>query len=189
MNVKKSLERKIRGWFPQEPKLLGKYVQNSPNNEKKRLLIASVVMLLVLVLALAALQVPRFIEGMYPQVAIRPDDSNLTIRGVINSVEENHKAEGMGAYHVFRYYLSANISEIVWTEDNLANWINDSGNELLSVGKTVEIGYDYSDKPQLVIGQMIECKGFYQAVTDSPQSLRITIAPDISGSYLKPQIS
>jgi hypothetical protein len=148
---------------------------------KRFLLIA--VLILAVVLPLAAFQV---LERRYPQVAIRPDDSNLSIRGVINSIEENHKAEGMGAYHIFRYYLRVNISEIVWAENDLANWIN--GTNLLSVGNIVEIGYDYLDKPQIAVGQMIECKGFYEAITDTPQSLRITIAPVISESYLKPQI-
>src|SRR5665648_211921 len=184
MNTKKSLRSRIRGWFPQEPKLLGKYVQNSPNKEKKRLLIGSVVVLSVLVLALAAFQVPRFIEGMYPQEAIRPDDSNLTIRGTINSVEENHKAEGMGSYHVYRYYIKVNISEIVWIGDDLVNWNTDFGRKpdggLLTVGNKMTIGYDYLDKPQIAVGQMIECKGYYAKYTDTPQSLVITVAPAIS---------
>jgi hypothetical protein len=189
MNFKKSLERRIRGWFPQEPKLLGKYVQNSPNKEKKRLLVGSVVVLLVLVLALAAFQVPRFLEGMYPQVAIRPNDSNITIRGTINSVEENHKAEGMGAYHIFRYYMQVNISETIWFGDELSHWVNGTfPDSPLSVGHIVEVGYDYSVKPQIMVGQIVECKGFYEKVTDTPQSSRITIAPDISESYLKLQI-
>ena len=114
---------------------------------------------------------------------------NLSIRGVINSIEENHKAEGWSAYHVYRYYIKVNISEVVWVGDDLSNWFSDGGKEVLSVGKIVEIGYDYLDKPQFAVGQMIECKGFYKAVTDTPQSLRITIAPNISESYLNPQIS
>ncbi|MBE3115818.1 hypothetical protein IMZ68_01305 [Candidatus Bathyarchaeota archaeon] len=72
----------------------------------------------------------------------------------------------------------------------MADWINGTNsNSPLSFGNIVEIGYDYLDKPQIVVGQMIECKGFYKAVTDTPQSLRITIAPNISESYLNPQIS
>ena len=46
MNVKKTLESRIRGWFPQEPKLSGKYVQKPPievkakmDNEPKRMIV------------------------------------------------------------------------------------------------------------------------------------------------------
>jgi hypothetical protein len=189
MKIKKSLRSRIRGWFPQEPKLLGKYVQNSPNKEKKRLLIGSVVLLSFLVLALAAFQVPKFIEGMYPHEAIRTDDSNLSIRGIINSIEENHKAQGMGSYHIFRYYMKVNISETTWAKEDLASWINASYPSPLDVSHIVEVGYDYPDISQIVVGQTIECKGFYLRVTDSPQSAILTIAPAIGESYLKPQIS
>ena len=187
MNVKKSLRSRIRGWFPQEPKLLGKYVQNSPKTGKKLSLFVSIAVLFTLVIVLVAFQVPRYLEWTHPQVDIRPDDSNLLIKGVINSVEENHKAEGMGVYHIFPYYIRVNISEVVWVENDLSKWISTSGIELLNVGKIVEIGYDCQDNPQLAIGQMIESKGFYQKVTDNPQSLIITIAPNISGSYFKQQ--
>lgn len=91
--------------------------------------------------------------------------------------------------------LKVNISEIVWIEEDLANWNTDNGRKpdgvLLTVGKDITIGYDYVDepKPKITTGRMIECKGFYLAVTDSPQSLILTIAPDISESYLKTQIS
>ena len=37
MNVKKSLESRIRGWFPQEPKLSGKYLQKSPFEAKVKM--------------------------------------------------------------------------------------------------------------------------------------------------------
>ena len=169
---------------------MGKYVQKSPNYEKKRLLLVSVVVLLAVVITLAAFQVPRFMEGVYPQVDIRSDDSNLSIREVVNSIEENHRSEGWAAYHIFRYYIQVNISETIWAGDNLAHWINGTfPDSPLSVGHIVEVGDDYPNKPQITVGQMIECKGFYLAVTESPQSSRLTIAPAISGSYLKPQIS
>ena len=95
----------------------------------------------------------------------------------------------MGSYHIFRYYMQVNISEVIWVGDDLAHWINGTYPDApLSVGHIVEVGYDYPDKPQIVVGQIVECKGFYLAVTDSPQSLILTIAPAISESYLKLQI-
>jgi hypothetical protein len=61
MNVKKTLKNLIRGWFPQEPKLLGKYVQNSPNYEKKQLLLVSIVVLFIgaLLIGLPLINVTR----------------------------------------------------------------------------------------------------------------------------------
>ena len=80
MKAKKTLKSRIRGWFPQEPKLLGKTVQNTPNLEKKRLLLVGVVVLLAVILALAVFQVPRLLEGVSPkEVDIRSVDSNLLL--------------------------------------------------------------------------------------------------------------
>jgi hypothetical protein len=150
---------------------------------KCKWLLLFVVALLAIVLTLA---VSMFI---YPQVDIRPDNSNLSINGVVNSVQENYKAEGWSTYHVYRYYLKVNISEVVWVGDDLSNWASNGGKEVISVGKIVEIGYDYPDKPLIAVGQIIECKGDYTTITELPESLKLTISPAISESYLKPQIS
>jgi hypothetical protein len=42
------------------------------------------------------------------------------------------------------------------------------------------------DDTQLVVGQEIECKGFYLGVTDTAYSFVLTVAPSINGSYLCP---
>lgn len=154
---------------------------------KRKWLLLIIVAVLAVVLTLAAFQVSRFIEGMYPQVAVYPDDSNLSIRGVISSIGENHKAEGLNAYHTFRLYVRVNISEVVWLKDDLANLIADYdfANKSLSVGNIIGIGYDNLDNPKLMVGQTIECKGRYVSHTDSPYSFIITVAPSISESYLK----
>ena len=151
---------------------------------KRKWLLLIVVSIFALVLTLA---ISMAVKPIYSQIEIRPDESNLSIKGVVNSVEENYKSEGWSAYHVYRYYLKVNISEIVWIEDDLASWNSDS--ELLTVGENIAIGYDYLDKPQIAVGQMIECKGYYTQVTELPESIILTIAPAISESYLKQQIS
>lgn len=119
-------------------------------------------------------------EHMYPQDTIH-EDSNLYVRGVVTSIEENYKSYGLGpdCYHIFRFYIRLNITEIVWiSEDSAA--IKDRN--------AIGIGYDNLDDPQLFIGQIAECKGYYLLVTDSPYSFKITVAPSISESYLEPLV-
>jgi hypothetical protein len=121
----------------------------------------------------------------YPEVDIEPDDSNLAIRGLVLSVEENHRSEGWAAYHVYRYYFSVNVSEVLWADSDMADYINGTyGESPLSVGHIVYVGYD-ADQASFAAGQTIECKGFYLAVTEHPQSSKLTIAPAITGSYLR----
>jgi hypothetical protein len=86
---------------------------------KRRALVA--VLVLGVALTLAGFGILIFLNGLYPQVEITPEDSNLTIRGVVVSVEENHRSEGWSAYHVYRYYLRVNISEVFWVDGDLAD--------------------------------------------------------------------
>jgi hypothetical protein len=76
---------------------------------------------------------------------------------------------------------------VVWTSGDLGKWVSEYGKEFISVGKTVGIGYDNIEETQLFIGQTLEIKGHYEPRTDSPQSLIITVASVINGSYLKTQ--
>jgi hypothetical protein len=114
---------------------------------------------------------------MYPQDAIH-ESSNLAVRGLVTSIEENHKSSGMviGSYHMFRFYIQLNITQVVWIKEN---------SSFSHVGDTISIGYDNLDNPQLSIGQAVECKGYYEPRTDSPYSFKITVSPSISESYLK----
>ena len=51
---------------------------------------------------------------MYPQSGFG-EDSNLAVKGVVNSIEENHVSEGFmeGSYHIFHHYIGLNLTEIV----------------------------------------------------------------------------
>jgi len=118
-------------------------------------------------------------KHMYPQDTIH-EDSNVSVRGIVTSVEQNYRSYGFGVdcYHIFRFYIRLNITEIVWiSEDSAA--IKDRN--------TIGIGYDNPDNPQLSIGQIVECKGYYLLATDSPYSSQITVAPSISESYFEPE--
>jgi hypothetical protein len=160
---------------------------NLEHKAKSRKLLLFAVVLLVLVIGLEVIGILNYLEGLHPQTPINQDDSNLLIKGEVASVSENHRSEGMGSYHIYRYFISVNISEVVWAGDDLESWINDYGKEFISVGKTVGIGYDDIEEAQLFIGQTLEIKGHYEPRTDSPQSLIITVASAINGSYLKTQ--
>ena len=127
---------------------------------------------------------------MYPQDALH-EDSNLTVKGVVISIEENYKAWGFGpnSYHIYRFYITINITEIVWAGGYLEDYFPESegfsfADRTLNGWNSTVIGYDNLDTPNLQIGQTIECKGYYISVTDTPGSFKITVSPSINGSYL-----
>ncbi|MEM2098686.1 MAG: hypothetical protein QXU99_02925 [Candidatus Bathyarchaeia archaeon] len=59
-------------------------------------------------------------------------------------------------------------------------------NKTINGWNSIGIGYDNLDNPQFAIGQIVECKGPYISVTDLPGSFKITVAPSVNDSYLKP---
>jgi len=123
----------------------------------------------------------------YPQDALR-EASNLSVRGIVTSIEQDHVTRGMvfSNYHIFRLYIQLNITEVVWTDESYLN--SSIGGDEIFGSNSIVVGYDYSDSPQLAIAQEIECKGFYLGLTDTSFSFVLTVAPSVSGSYLKPQV-
>ena len=125
-------------------------------------------MILVVVSAFA---VDQFLinQHMYPQDAIH-EDSNLTVKGIVTSIEQNHKSQGMliTSYHTFRFYTQLKITEVIWVADDHAEYMHASTENNTVMGwDTIYVGYDNLDNPQLVIGQAVECKGYYESRTDS----------------------
>jgi hypothetical protein len=121
-------------------------------------------------------------QHMYPQDAIH-ESSNIAVRGVVTSVEENHKSFGMavGSYHIFRFYIQLNITQVVWIDENSP----DVSVSVVNVGDTIGVGYDNLENPQFILGQNVKCKGYYFGATDSIYSFIITVSPSISESYLE----
>jgi hypothetical protein len=155
---------------------------------KKKWLILPGVILAVIVIPLGLLQF-FFYGHMYPQDALHTE-SNLAIKGVIASIEENKVSQGMtpNSYHIYRYYLSVNITEITWADKFISETYGFSyENKTLNSfsGNMTYIGFDGFEAPNFTVGQEIECKGYYVPVTDSPYSFKLSIAPSITGSYLK----
>ncbi len=125
---------------------------------------------------------------MYPQDAVH-ENSNLAVIGIVTAVETNRRSDGFGfnSYHIFRFYIHLNITEVVWAEDGLTRWNAVSyADDTLNGWSSVIIGYDNLDTPSLSLGQNVECKGYYVPVTDTPYSFKITVSQSINGSYLKP---
>lgn len=122
----------------------------------------------------------------YPQSNF-VENSNLVVKGVVNSIEKNHKSQGMvvGSYHMFRFYIQLKITKVVWVGDDYAEYIHVSSENNTVMGwDTIPIGYDSLDNPQLAVGQAVECKGYYEPTTDSEWSFVLTVSPSINGSYL-----
>ena len=155
---------------------------------KRKSLTIAVVIITVLTIAMAFVINQELVaKHMYPQDALR-EDSNLIIRGKVTSIKNNYVTRGMLVtdFHIWRLYIQLNVTDVVWTsEDYLKPTVDD---DIMFGGNSVGVGYDYSDSPQLAIGQEIECKGFYLGVTDTSFSFILTVAPSVSGSYLKPQV-
>ena len=122
---------------------------------------------------------------MYPHDAIS-QDSNLALKGIVTSIEENYKAEGfaVNSYHIYRFLIRINITEITWTEEYLQDGGVSVDNGTLNGWNITSIGYDNLDTPNLQIGQLIECKGYYVPVKDTPSAFKITVSPSINGSFL-----
>jgi hypothetical protein len=154
---------------------------------RKRFLLAATAVIILTVLVAFAINQELVSKHMYPQDALH-EDSNLTVRGIVTQVEENYKASGWD-YHIYRFYIQLNITEIVWIREDLAGWIAHSTEQKTINGyNSIGIGYDNLDNPHLAVGQNIECRGHYIPVTDLPGSFKITVAPSVNESYLKQKI-
>jgi len=149
---------------------------------RKRFWLLTIAAMALLTIAVAfAVNHELVTKHMYPLDAF-DEASNLTIKGIVTSIEENYKAWGWN-YHIYRFYIRLNITEIVWVGDDF--W-GQAENGTVYGESTIGIGYDNPDKPQLSVGKTVECKGCYVGVTDLPYSFKITVSPSINGSYLKP---
>lgn len=146
------------------------------------LVIAVAVIVLAVVVLARAVDQELVGEHTYPQDTVY-ENSNVTVRGIVTSIEENHKSYGFGidCYHISRFYISLNITEVVWVGENLA----DSSRFSAGGSRRIGVGYDYLDDPEFSVGQVVECQGFYLGVLDSPLSNMITVAPSVSGSYIE----
>ncbi len=160
--------------------------------KRKWLLVGIAIALIGVLLAVLAFQ-ESVSSHMYPLDQYH-GNSNLAVKGVITSIQNNFKVDGMvmGSYHIFHSYVRLNITDILWVGPDLAEWIsyvNESNpssyeNNILNGLKSIGIGYDNLNSPQISIGQTVECKGDYVATTDSPYSFKINVSPAINGSYL-----
>ena len=154
---------------------------------RQRLWLAIALTVLSIVLTAAAYEF-TVASHMYPQDAPH-EDSNLAVKGVVTSIETNYRRDGLGpsCYHIFRYFIRLNITEVVWTEGYLPDWVAvAAGNATVDGRNTVCVGYDSLDAFQLEVGHTVECKGNYAPYADSPYSYIITVASTITESCIIP---
>jgi hypothetical protein len=152
---------------------------------RKRFLIIAVAIIAVLTIVVAFAANQELISmHKYPRQAIHKD-SNLSIKGIVLSIEDNYRAYGWD-YHIFRLYIQLNITEIAWMKDELTGWVEYSfENTTINDSHIIGIGYDNPDDLQLIRGEPVECKGYYETISDYPWTHILTVAPSINGSYLK----
>jgi hypothetical protein len=142
-------------------------------------LVLAVAVVVSAVILAAVVNYELVTEHMYPQDAIY-ENSNVTVRGIVTSVEQNYKSQGYMDYHIFRSFIVLNITEVVWVGEYGAGSVFSDGRRTV-----VGVGYDNLDDPQFSVGQVVECRGFYLPLLDSPYSSMITVAPSVSGSYIE----
>ena len=154
---------------------------------RRLLLIAVAIIAVSATVVIIAVNQDLTISHMYPEDALH-EASNLSLRGIVSSIEQNHKTQGMiiGSYHIFRFFIQVNITEVVWTSEGFL--VSSDDNDTVLGSKSINVGYASLEDPQLALGEKIECKGFYFGATDSPYSYVLTIAPSVNGSYLNPDI-
>jgi len=151
------------------------------------LLIAIAIIAVFVVLVAFSINQDFLVRFVYPPYNLN-EDSNLTVKGTVTSIEEDYMSRGMvySNYHIFRYFINLNITEVVWTSED---WLN-----ALIVGDTafrensISVGYDYPDSPNVAVGQQVECSGFFLGATDLCYSFILAVSPDISKSFLTPDV-
>ena len=153
---------------------------------RRRVLLVAIATVAMLAVASAFALDYELSRHMYPQDALH-QPSNLDLKGVVHSVEERYISHGFApnSYHIFRWFITLNITEILWAGEDYLN--SSIVGDTFYWNTKISVGYDYLDKPQISIGQEIECRGFYLGVTDLPYSSILTVAPSVNGCYLKPQ--
>ena len=154
---------------------------------KKPLLVAIAIIAVFVVIMAFAVNKEFLTRLIYPQSTLQ-ENSNLTLKGVVTSIDRDYVSRGMvyTNYHIFRYFIRLNITEVVWTSEDYLN--SSIVGDTIFWDNSTSVGYDYLDSPQLAIGQEIECKGFYLGVTDLCFSFILTVGPSVNGSYLRSQV-
>jgi len=103
-------------------------------------------------------------------------EPNLKVRGLIVEFVPNYSSTGgWVSYHIFPAMIMLNETETLWISN--PSWDN---------LKSVRVGYDYEDLPDLALGMSVEVYGYWVQITDTPYSFMIFVGPPVNGSYLKP---
>ena len=151
---------------------------------RRRVLIVAIAIIAMLAFATAYFLNYELSRHMYPKDALH-EVSNLTVKGIATSIEQNHISHGLGigSYHIFRYFIQLNITEVIWTSEDYLN--SSVGGDTVFGSNILGVGYDFSDNPHIAVGEEVECTGFFLGLTDSPYSFILTVSPAISKSFLK----
>jgi len=122
---------------------------------------------------------------------LAPRNATVTVRGIVKEVELNHISYGLASYHIFPAVIILNITEVVWMSDEVHAFLNKEINNTFynsfwKVGNLRSIGHDFKDVPNLTEGELIEASGYWLYTTDSAYSMKLVVAPNVNGSYVKP---
>jgi hypothetical protein len=121
---------------------------------------------------------------------LSPRNATITVRGVAKEIKLEYISYGLVSYHVFPAVIIFNVTEVVWMSDEVRTFINYDINNTFynsfwNPGNLRSIGYDNKDMPSLSEGSLLEASGYWIPDTDSAYSMKLVVAPNVIGSYVK----
>jgi hypothetical protein len=156
------------------------WAQNQVKENKHRALRKAVyVLLAIVIVASGSVIFMRVTNVVHEQILATYNGGstpNLILRGVITEVRFNYEVNDGYFYHIFPAYIVMNVTEFVW------------GSGYTSTPyETIVVYYEKMDVPSLAVGQQVEVCGYFNPWReDSFYNDKLSVAPSISGSYVKP---
>lgn len=148
---------------------------------KRRLFLPTILFVILIPVAFASVRIMQdpIKPWMRPTEWPSNEENNLPpdlkVKGRIVEFTPNSTSTGWVSYHTFPAMIVLNETETLWTSD--PSWDNK---------RSVRVGYDYEDVPNLAVGISVEIYGNWLTITDTPYSFIIIVGPQVNGSYVKP---
>jgi hypothetical protein len=108
---------------------------------------------------------------------------NLTVKATVSEIRYNHEVNTGYSYHIFRAYLCINVTKLMWEGESKSN---ETSAAWYWQNRTVVVGYDKINPPQLATGQQIEVNGYLCClVEDSLYSGMLIVTPNMDEGYIR----
>jgi hypothetical protein len=114
--------------------------------------------------------------------------TNFEFQGTVQEIKLNYEVNTGYSYHIFKAYLIVQVSNVSATDSHLSSmWNNVTEANEYWQNKTIIVGYDKTDPPQLSVGQQIEVNGYFCGwIEDSLYSGMLIITANMDEGYIRP---